>query len=159
MIIILLGSNIGDRLSILEEANLQISSKIGNPLISSSIFESEPWGFKHENYFLNQVIGLKTNLSPYMLLTELLRIEKKMGRERSKKKSYQARTIDLDILFFNDLIISESNLEVPHPRLHERRFTLLPLNEILPDYIHPVFKKPVSSLLNDCNDTLMVNKL
>lgn len=158
MIIILLGSNIGDRLSILEEASLQISSRIGNPLISSSIFETEPWGFKHENYFLNQVIGLKTNLSPHMLLTELLRIEKEMGRERSKE-GYQARTIDLDILFYNDLIISEHNLEIPHPRLHERRFTLLPLNEILPDYIHPVLKKSVSSLLNDCNDTLMVKRL
>ena len=158
MIIILLGSNIGDRLSILEEASLQIGSRIGNPLISSSIFETEPWGFKHENYFLNQVIGLKTNLSPHMLLTELLRIEKEMGRERSKE-GYQARTIDLDILFYNDLIISENNLEIPHPRLHERRFTLLPLNEILPDYIHPVLKKSVSSLLNECNDTLMVKRL
>lgn len=158
MIIILLGSNIGDRPSLLEEANLQISSKIGIPLISSSIFESEPWGFKHEIFFLNQVIGLKTNLSPHMLLTELLRIENEMGRERSGE-SYQARTIDLDILFYNDLIISENNLEIPHPRLHERRFTLLALNEILPDYIHPVLKKSVSSLLNDCNDTLMVRKL
>jgi 2-amino-4-hydroxy-6-hydroxymethyldihydropteridine diphosphokinase len=81
-----------------------------------------------------------------------------LGRKR-EKSGYSARIIDLDILFYNNLIISEDFLKLPHPRLHERRFTLLPLNEILPDYIHPLLGKPISSLLNECEDTSIVRKL
>ena len=157
MIVILLGSNIGDREIALEEAKSMIDNRIGKLLISSSLFESEPWGFKHKNYFLNQVIVIHTSLPPHDLLNELLIIEKIMGRKR-EESGYSARIIDLDILFYNNLIISGEFLKIPHPRLHERRFTLLPLNEILPDYIHPVLGKPISSLLNECEDTLIVKK-
>lgn len=158
MIVILLGSNIGDRKLALEEAKSMIDRRIGKLLVISSIFESEPWGFKHKNYFLNQVILVDTSLPPNDLLNELLIIEKMLGRKR-EKSGYSARIIDLDILFYNDLIISEDSLKIPHPRLHERRFTLLPLSEILPEYIHPVLEKPINTLLNECEDSLIVRKL
>lgn len=158
MIVILLGSNIGDRQLALEEAKLMIYKRIGKLIQSSSLFESEPWGFKHKNYFLNQVIVVETSLPPHDLLKELLIIEKMLGRKR-ENSGYSSRIIDLDILFYNNLIISEDYLKIPHPRLHERRFTLLPLDEILPDYIHPLLKKSVSSLLNECEDSLVVRKL
>lgn len=158
MIVILLGSNIGDRKLALKEAKTMIDNRIGKLLVSSSLFESEPWGFKHKNYFLNQVIVIDTSLPPPDLLQELLIIEKMLGRKR-EKSGYSARIIDLDILFYNNLIISEDFMRIPHPRLHERRFTLLPLNEILPDYIHPLLGKPISSLLNECEDTSIVAKL
>lgn len=158
MIVILLGSNIGDRQLALEEAKLMIYRRIGKLIQSSSLFDSEPWGFKDKNYFLNQVIVVETSLPPHDLLKELLIIEKMMGRKR-ENSGYSARIIDLDILFYNNLIISEDYLKIPHPRLHERRFTLLPLDEILPDYIHPLLKKSVSSLLNECEDSLVVRKL
>jgi len=158
MIVILLGSNIGDRELALEEAKSMIDNRIGKLLVSSSLFESEPWGFKHKNYFLNQAIVIDTSIPPPDLLQELLIIEKMLGRKR-EKSGYSARIIDLDILFYNNLIISEDFLKLPHPRLHERRFTLLPLNEILPDYIHPLLGKPISSLLNECEDTSIVRKL
>jgi len=158
MIVILLGSNIGDRELALEEAKSMIDNRIGKLLVSSSLFESEPWGFKHKNYFLNQAIVIDTSIPPPDLLQELIIIEKMLGRKR-EKSGYSARIIDLDILFYNNLIISEDFLKLPHPRLHERRFTLLPLNEILPDYIHPLLGKPISSLLNECEDTSIVRKL
>ena len=158
MIVILLGSNIGDRELALEEAKSMIDNRIGKLLVSSSLFESEPWGFKHKNYFLNQAIVIDTSIPPPDLLQELIIIEKMLGRKR-EKSGYSARIIDLDILFYNNLIISEDFMRIPHPRLHERRFTLLPLNEILPDYIHPLLGKPISSLLNECEDTSIVRKL
>lgn len=158
MIVILLGSNIGDRQLALEEAKLMIYRRIGKLIESSSLFDSEPWGFKDKNFFLNQVIVIETSLSPHDLLKELLIIEKMMGRNR-ENSGYSARIIDLDILFYNSLIISEDYLKIPHPRLHERRFTLLPLNEILPDYIHPLLKKSIRNLFNECEDSLVVRKL
>lgn len=158
MIAILLGSNIGDRFLALEKAKLLIREGVNNQTIESSIFESEPWGFQDEINFLNQVICLETKLSPHDLLEKLLAIEKEMGRMRSRS-GYQSRIIDLDILVYNDLILSDDKLKIPHPRLHERRFTLEPLNELMPDYIHPVLGRTVNELLNDCQDKLIVKKL
>ncbi|MDX2443903.1 MAG: 2-amino-4-hydroxy-6-hydroxymethyldihydropteridine diphosphokinase [Bacteroidales bacterium] len=158
MIAILLGSNIGDRFLALEKAKLLIRERVNNQIIESSVFESEPWGFQDEINFLNQVICVETKLPPHDLLEELLAIEKEMGRMRSRS-GYQSRVIDLDILLYNDLIVSDDKLKIPHPRLHERRFTLEPLNELLPDFIHPVLGRTVNELLNDCQDKLIVKKL
>jgi len=158
MIAILLGSNIGDRFLALEKAKLFIRERVNNQIIESSIFESEPWGFQDEINFLNQVICLETMLPPHDLLEELLTIEKEMGRMRSRS-GYQSRVIDLDILLYYDLIVSDDKLKIPHPRLHKRRFTLEPLNELMPDYIHPVLGRTVNELLNDCQDKLIVKKL
>lgn len=157
MVILLLGSNLGDRLSNLNEAYNKISESTREILISSSIYETEPWGFRHQNLFLNQVLVVNTDLSPESLLHLLLNIEKELGRKR-RQKSFQARIIDIDILFYDDLIISTNKLKIPHPKLHERRFVLEPLNEILPDLIHPVLLKSVARLLKESKDPLLVRK-
>lgn len=157
MVILLLGSNLGDRLSNLNEAYNKISESTREILISSSIYETEPWGFQHQNLFLNQVLVVNTDLSPESLLHLLFNIEKELGRKR-RQKSFQARIIDIDILFYDDLIISTNELEIPHPKLHERRFVLEPLNEILPYLIHPVLLKSVARLLKESKDPLLVRK-
>ncbi len=157
MVILLLGSNLGDRLSNLNEAYNKISESTREILISSSIYETEPWGFQHKNLFLNQVLVVNTDLSPESLLHLLFNIEKELGRKR-RQKSFQARIIDIDILFYDDLIISTNELEIPHPKLHERRFVLEPLNEILPYLIHPVLLKSVARLLKESKDPLLVRK-
>jgi len=158
MIILLLGSNLGDRLSNLNKAYNKISESTREILVSSSIYETEPWGFQHKNLFLNQVLVVNTDLSPESLLHLLLKIEKELGRKRRQKR-FQARIIDIDILFYDDLIISTNKLKIPHPKLHERRFVLEPLNEILPDLIHPVLLKSVARLLKESKDPLLVRKL
>jgi len=154
---LLLGGNISDRFSYLGEAITNLKN-IGIILNQSSIYETEPWGFSHENNFLNQAVLLKTNLSPELLLHKIHKIEHNLGRVRSSKQ-YSERVIDIDILFYNNHIIDNENLAIPHKRLHERLFTLIPLNEIAPDLIHPVFTKKIKSLLSECNDILKVKKV
>lgn len=144
--IISLGSNLGDRKQILEQAIKQTRKRIGKISATSTIIESKGIGNPHLADFLNMVIAVDTNLSAKALLTELLMIEAENGRIRTGK-GYQNRTLDMDILFFNREMVSESGLEIPHPRLHEREFVLLPLCEILPNFIHPGFDLSISQLL------------
>ncbi len=158
MIFILLGSNLGERQIVLKEAGRNISKDIGEIVRKSSVYETAPWGFNVSELFLNQVVEVKTSLQPNVLLSRLLEIETSMGRLR-ENDAYQSRIIDLDILFYNDLIISEPDLVLPHPRLHLRRFTLIPLNEIATDLVHPVFGKTIQTLLVECKDSLVVNKI
>lgn len=158
MIFILLGSNLGDRQLVLHEAGRNISKDIGEIVRKSSIYETEPWGFNVSELFLNQVVEVKTSLQPYTLLSHLLEIETSMGRVRDKR-TYQSRIIDLDILFYNNLVISGPNLILPHPRLHLRKFTLIPLNEIAAELVHPVFGKTIQALLAECNDSLVVKRV
>ncbi len=116
----------------------------------SSIYETEAWGLADQPAYLNQVVIAKTNLSATTLLQTLLNIEHQMGRVRTVK--WEQRCIDLDILFYNNTIINEEGLKIPHPYLHQRRFTLIPLCELIPDFIHPVFNKTVKQLLAECED-------
>ncbi|PIE86441.1 MAG: 2-amino-4-hydroxy-6-hydroxymethyldihydropteridine diphosphokinase [Bacteroidia bacterium] len=126
---------------------------IGDIIHESSIFETEPWGFDDESYFLNKVVMLKTQLLPTEILAQIRIIENLLERKR-KTIGYEGRTIDLDILFFNNEIIdSKPELVVPHPHLHERKFVLIPLNEIAPNFIHPVLLKSVKELVYECGDT------
>ncbi len=118
----------------------------------SSIYISGAWGMEKAPDFYNQVIAIKTNYSASQLMQILLETEKKLGREREQTDTYQSRPIDIDILFFNADLIQNPELEVPHPRLHLRRFVLEPLNEIAPGLIHPTFKKTISQLLEICED-------
>jgi len=179
-VFVLLGSNRGDRLDYLDRALQMISGQAGIVLKKSGIYETAPWGFEDSISFLNQVIELETNLNPNELLEQLLAIETKLGRIRpfsacgcsiqpsSDRLSqmnadnqyvefqYQGRTIDLDILFYGDKLVFTDDLMVPHPRLHERSFTLIPLNEIAPDMVHPLLKKKISSLLTECRDQAKV---
>ncbi len=154
---LLLGGNIGDTKAILNDAIKIIESLCGSVLKRSSVYKTEAWGFKSEQAFLNQVILLQTKLSPEVLLHTILSIEQQLGRERNTNEGYSSRLIDIDILFYENLIINEESLTIPHPLLHKRRFTLMPLNEIAKDYIHPIFIKSINELLLDCPDNSIVN--
>lgn len=153
---LLLGSNLDDRFALLQRAKEAIASGIGNITRESSVYESEPWGFQAENRFLNQVIRIETEYKPARILEEILEIETKLGRYRSNDQGYTSRLIDIDILFYNDEIISEEKLTIPHPKIPERMFTLLPLSEIDRSMIHPGNRKSISDLMRECPDTLNV---
>ena len=156
---ILLGSNIGDRESILKQAVGMIECRCCRVVASSHIYESEPWGFESDDVFLNQVICVKTTLSPHDLLKELLSIEIMLGRDREHHyDTYVSRPIDLDILYYDDLVVDDADLTLPHPRLHQRRFTIMPLCDIAPDMIHPVLKMSNKDLMERCDDALMVRR-
>jgi 2-amino-4-hydroxy-6-hydroxymethyldihydropteridine diphosphokinase len=178
-VFILLGSNRGDRNSFITRAVEMIEIHAGVVCRKSSLYETEPWGFDDPTPFLNQVVEIETNLAPENLLNQLLTIEVKLGRIRpfdgcgcgvppspvsgngsgnSKTPVYAGRTIDLDILFYGDRLVFTDALMIPHPRLHERRFTLVPLNEVAPEFIHPLLKKTMAVLLNDCRDQTTVKK-
>lgn len=155
---LLTGGNLGDRYSLLERAKKIIVEKIGKIVKESSIYETTPWGFNSEQDFLNQVLIVSTDLSPKKVLNKCFEIEKELGRVRQSEQ-YSSRTIDIDILFYNDEIIHEQELIIPHERLHERRFTMEPLVEISPEYTHPKLNKTLSELLAECEDVSEVRKL
>ena len=152
---LLTGGNMGDRLRNLTSANELINQHCGEVIFASSIYETEAWGKTDQPSFLNQVLQIQTGLEPKQLLKKILSIEKKLGRFRKEKNG--PRTIDIDILLFDDAIIKEPSLEVPHPRMQDRRFALTPLAEIAPRLLHPLYKKTISQLLADCTDPLEVS--
>ncbi len=153
---ILLGGNLGNRVENLTLAIQLIKENCGKIIHTSAMYETAAWGIANQPDFLNQAITIETSLSPEKLLQQLLSIENKMGRKRSVK--YGARTIDLDILLFDDAIINLPNLQIPHPALTQRRFALIPLTEIAGSTIHPIEKKTIQQLLLDCKDELNVKK-
>lgn len=150
-----LGSNMGDRLQNLEAAKKMISESVGTIFAESPVYETEPLGFESENDFLNMVIGAETALSPSGLMGRILMIESKLGRIRCETK-YSSRTIDIDILLYGEEIYEDESIEIPHPRLHERRFVLIPLSELAPNVLHPVLKKSILTLHDNCSDTSRV---
>jgi 2-amino-4-hydroxy-6-hydroxymethyldihydropteridine diphosphokinase len=154
---LLIGGNMGDRLNNLSQAKDAIEKACGNVINASSVYETEAWGLREQDPFYNQAIIVHTSFDASTFLQCLLNIESLIGRVREEK--YGPRLIDIDIIFFNDDIISSEELTVPHPELQNRRFVLLPLNEVAPEKIHPVFKKTVKQLLEDCKDQLEVVKL
>lgn len=154
-VFLLLGGNVGERSLALHRAERYIENKVGNIISSSSVYETEAWGKHDQTAFLNKVIEIETELKAKNVLETILHIEKLMGRNREGQKWHE-RIIDIDILFYNDEVINEKDLIVPHPYLHERKFTLIPLAEIAGNLIHPVFKKSVTTLLSECSDPLEV---
>ncbi len=149
---ILQGSNEGDRLNYLDTSVQKIEENIGKISKYSSIYESEPWGFETNLWFLNRVVVVETSLAPEVVLSKLLNIETELGRNRFSDGVYHSRTLDLDILFVGKEIISTANLIVPHPQLQNRRFTLLPLVETSPLFVHPSLNKTMIELLAQCTD-------
>ncbi len=157
--IILLGSNLGDKHRLLNEAMNSLSS-IGEVLRYSSIYESPAWGFKAETTFYNAVVVLSTPIDCFTLMNRCHSFEKELGRERAttstntenKDSSYSSRNIDIDILDFDNKIVNTDNLILPHPRLHLRRFTLIPLTEVAPLWRHPKLSLTASELLDKCPD-------
>lgn len=154
---ILLGSNLGDSKKYIADAILEIEKNIGTIQSKSSLYQTAAWGNNDQPDFINQVLHVKTKLQPEELLNAVLSIEKVLGRERLEK--WGSRTIDIDILLIDDLVLNTANLFVPHPFMHLRKFTLLPLNEIASEIIHPQLLKSISELLIELDDDLSVNKL
>ena len=154
---LLTGGNEGDRYLNMQQARTNIEHICGRLLLVSSIYETAPWGKPDQPDFLNQVLLVETALSPQALLAAIFSIEEKGGRKRTVKNA--PRTIDIDILFYNRLVLEEPGLSIPHPGILYRRFVLEPLNEISPDFIHPVIGKSIHELLLECTDELAVKKI
>ncbi len=148
---LLTGSNIKPRKSFLRDARLEIGNRIGDIIDQSSVYESTAWGFESNTDFLNQVLMVRSTLSAYEILSEILQIEKNLGRIRVDR-NYSSRTIDIDILYFGSEIIKSNDLIIPHPRLHERKFTLMPLAEVAGNFTHPVLHLTNKELLEQTGD-------
>lgn len=151
---LLLGSNLGNRESTLHEAVKQLSELAGPLAAASGLYETAAWGLEDQPAFLNQAIALNTSLLAEQLLAVCLRVEQLAGRERHIR--WGTRTLDVDILLYNDLVTDTPTLTVPHPRLPERRFALVPLAEIAAAVVHPTAKCTIAELLQACPDPLPV---
>lgn len=158
LVYLLLGSNLGDKAANLQLACRLIGERIGQLKSKSSVYQTAPWGFVHEEQFLNQCLAVETLLNPQEVLKQILRIEQELGRFRTQQR-WEARVIDVDILLFNNDVVEEKNLRIPHPHLAERRFALTPLNEIACQMTHPVFKVSIHELLERCPDQLFVQAI
>lgn len=156
-VFLLLGSNLGNRNMFLHKAIEHIEQDIAPAVKKSAIYETQSWGKTDLPDYLNQVVMLQTTLSAHNVLEKVLEIEIEMGRKRDEK--WGSRIIDIDILFYGSDIINEPNLIVPHPQLHNRRFTLEPLAMLEPNFIHPVLNKSILELKNSLKDDLIVKKL
>lgn len=154
-IYLLLGSNLGEKASFLAGARKLISENIGPISLKSSLYCTEPWGMSNAPAFLNQVLWVKTALMPHQTLEQMLEIESGLGRKRTELN--QDRTLDIDLLYFENQIIHDKWLTIPHPRISERMFVLKPLVEIAPDFIHPILRLTNQQLLEKCTDPLSVS--
>ena len=149
-----LGSNLGDRLHYLSTATHFIQQRIGRILQQSALYETDAWGVSEQPSYYNQVLEVETNLQAEEILTICLQIETELGRVRTSH--WGARTIDIDILLHHSQIIDNQHLTIPHPRMHQRKFVLVPLSDIAPQKKHPIFRATIQTLLEQCTDTLDV---
>jgi len=158
-LVLLLGSNAGDRNAILIQAISEIEADLGSIISRSSLYETKAWGFDGDD-FLNQVVIVSSSFNDLNCLEKIQSIEKRLGRhKKSQNGIYENRLIDIDILFLGEQILESEHLIIPHPRIAERRFTLAPLEELIPDFVHPKLNKKVRELLIDCEDQTEVKKL
>jgi 2-amino-4-hydroxy-6-hydroxymethyldihydropteridine pyrophosphokinase len=151
-IYILFGSNIGNKKQYILDAQNLVKQNIGEIIAESSLYESEAWGFACDDSFLNKIIVVESNLNAFEILDITQKIELQLGRVRETTNSYQSRTIDIDILFYDNKILETENLTIPHPQIQNRKFTLIPLAEIASDFVHPKLQKTILELLKKCND-------
>lgn len=155
---LLLGGNLGDKRQVFSETTRLLSERMGPITGQSHLYETEPWGFESDDLFWNQALELSVELSAMEVLEKCQQIEKEIGRIR-KAQQYDSRIIDIDILFYGNEIVELPGLVIPHPRIGERKFVLVPLNEIAAGLIHPVNQKSISQLLEECPDPLKVEKV
>lgn len=155
---LILGSNLDGKFEFLKSTIALLEKNVGEVVSVSSVYASPPWGYKSQNDYINQLLILETNLAPEQLLEKNLLIERVLGRERSEN-GYTDRTIDVDILFYDDVVMSDERLILPHPRLHLRKFCLVPILEVLPNWIHPKLNKNVGELLIVCEDKSDLRKI
>ncbi|HAW57767.1 MAG TPA: 2-amino-4-hydroxy-6-hydroxymethyldihydropteridine diphosphokinase [Bacteroidales bacterium] len=146
-----LGSNLGDRMAQLRKAISLLPKQPESSFLISSVYQTSPWGFSSNDLFLNCVLAFETTLTAERLLEKCQGIEIILGRQR-QDKGYVSRTMDIDILFYGDIIIENEKLIVPHPLIEKRKFVLIPLEEILPQFIHPKLQKSIHQLLEICQD-------
>lgn len=158
IVYLLLGSNLGERKSLIEEAILYINKDIGEVKRSSSFYETEAWGKKDQPGFLNVALEVKTKLTAIAVLEGVLAIEKELGRVRMEK--WGARLIDIDIILYGDEVIDvPGTLQIPHPEMHNRKFVVIPMAEIASEVKHPVLKKSMQEILGSLPDNLTVLKI
>ncbi|MGI6338162.1 MAG: 2-amino-4-hydroxy-6-hydroxymethyldihydropteridine diphosphokinase [Bacteroidales bacterium] len=153
-----IGTNLYDREKNLQDALSCIRKHIGLISDVSSVYETEPWGYSDNNAYLNLVLHVKTRFTPEIVLKRAMSIEVMLGRTRKCRQGYESRVIDIDILLYENRIISKPELKIPHPLLHMRKFVLVPLAEIFPDGVHPVLDKTFSLLLEECSDDGKISK-
>jgi 2-amino-4-hydroxy-6-hydroxymethyldihydropteridine diphosphokinase len=156
-LVILLGGNLSDRKKTIDTARQLLAEDLGPVAGRSSLYASEAWGKKDQPDFFNQVVVFESTKKPSEILKITTSVEKQLGRVRHEK--WAERLIDIDILFYGNEVVEEKELKIPHPHIHERRFTLEPLVEIMPQYLHPVKGVTMRELLADCEDTGWVEKL
>lgn len=156
---LLLGSNQGDSESYLKEALDKINVRLGVVVRSSKLYESAPWGFEADQSFLNQAILVHSDLPPLEILQKIKSIEREIGRLPKQSPGYQSRIIDIDILLYGSDVFSSEQLNIPHINMHQRRFALVPLVELIPDFFHPYYKCTMETLLTNCEDKSTVNPL
>jgi len=153
-IYLLLGSNLGDRLQVLSDTQQAIGASVGRIESISSVYETEPWGIRNQPSFYNQVLEIDTEYQPHELLKQLQRIENQIGKVKLGK--WRERLIDIDILYYHQEVIVDELLKLPHPQIQNRRFTLVPMCEVNPEFVHPVMGVPQKELLIKCEDQLKV---
>ena len=143
-----LGTNLGEKERNLNDAIISLSQEVGFVIRSSTFYASKPWGFQSDNDFLNAVVLVDTNLTPFDVLSKTQEMEKSLGRTAKTINGYSDRLIDIDILLYDNLIIDQPTLKIPHPLIAERDFVIIPLSEIAPDLVHTVFGRKIVELLN-----------
>lgn len=154
---LLLGSNLGDRNAYLKEALQQLEKSVGRVIRTSSVYETQSWGVANQPDYLNQVVEMETLFLPDKILEKTQYIEENLYRERTKK--WDSRTIDIDVLFYGTEIIDLPNLKIPHLQIQNRLFTLVPLNELIPNFVHPILNKTIQELRQEVSDELLVKKI
>jgi 2-amino-4-hydroxy-6-hydroxymethyldihydropteridine diphosphokinase len=151
LVYLCLGSNLGDRFEMIDKAITEIEKTVGSVMARSAFYETESWGYESSNKFINACIAVKTDVHANECIITLKNIENLLGRTKTTKIGYSDRLIDIDILLYDDMVINEDNLIIPHPMMQKRNFVLNPLREIAPDIVHPVLKKTISELLEELN--------
>ncbi len=158
-LIILLGGNQGNIIETIGAVTTKLENKLGTVTESSGYYESEPWGFESKYNFINQVVEVDCSMPATEVIKTTQGIEREFGRVKKSGTGYSSRPIDIDILFFDNIIVDSTELTIPHPRLHERMFTLLPLSEKWTDFMHPVKNRTIQQLMEECEDKGWVKRI